>query len=100
MPARPNSRAPPEKEIRHGFNGCNRFARPPSTLADDEVSLVRLYVLRATYLLLVVGLGAMIVPDIVSHRLIDRGSHPEPAGAASGCSPSSACATRCRCCRC
>jgi hypothetical protein len=38
-----------------------------------DVSLVRLYVLRATYLLLVVGLGAMIVPDIVSHRLVDRG---------------------------
>jgi hypothetical protein len=30
-------------------------------------------VLRAAYLLLVVGLGAMIVPDIVSHRLLDRG---------------------------
>jgi hypothetical protein len=41
--------------------------------ADDEVSLVRLYLLRAMYLLLVIGLGAMIVPDIVSHRLIDRG---------------------------
>jgi hypothetical protein len=41
--------------------------------ADGEVSLLRLYVLRAAYLLLVVGLGAMIVPDIVSHRLIDRG---------------------------
>ena len=48
--------------------------QPPSAnMAEDEVSLVRLYVLRATYLLLVVGLGAMIVPDIVSHRLIDRG---------------------------
>ena len=47
---------------------------PPSgNIAEDEVSLVRLYVLRATYALLVVGLGAMIVPDIVSHRLIDRG---------------------------
>ena len=49
-------------------------ASPPSeTSAEDGVSLVRLYVLRAAYLLLVVGLGAMIVPDIVSHRLIDRG---------------------------
>lgn len=46
---------------------------PPESPAEGEVSLVRLYVLRATYLLLVVGLGAMIVPDIVSHRLIDRG---------------------------
>jgi hypothetical protein len=41
--------------------------------SEAEVSLVRLYVLRAAYLLLVVGLGAMIVPDIVSHRLVDRG---------------------------
>ena len=41
--------------------------------SEGEVSLVRLYVLRVAYLLLVVGLGAMIVPDIVSHRLIDRG---------------------------
>lgn len=49
-------------------------ACPPSeNIAEDEVSLVRLYVLRAMYLLLVVGLGALIVPDIVSHRLIDRG---------------------------
>ena len=40
---------------------------------ECEVSLVRLYVLRAMYLVLVVGLGATIVPDIVSHRLSDRG---------------------------
>jgi hypothetical protein len=47
---------------------------PPSeSIAEDGVSLFRLYVLRAMYLLLVVGLGAMIVPDILSHRLIDRG---------------------------
>jgi hypothetical protein len=49
-------------------------ARPPAApVAEGEVSLVRLYVLRAAYLLLVVGLGALIVPDIVSHRLLDRG---------------------------
>ena len=49
-------------------------ASPPhDIIADDGVSLGRLDVLRAAYLLLVVGLGAMIVPDIVSHRLIDRG---------------------------
>ena len=39
----------------------------------DEVSLLRLYILRAMYLLLVVGLGAMIVPEILSHQLLDRG---------------------------
>ena len=41
--------------------------------AEGEVSLVRLYLLRAMYGLLVVGLGAMIVPDITSHRPLDRG---------------------------
>jgi hypothetical protein len=41
--------------------------------ADAEVSLVRLHALRAMYLVLVVGLGATTVPDIVSHRLADRG---------------------------
>ena len=49
----------------------------PSTGGFDtignEVSLVRLYVLRATYLLLVVGLGGVIVPDLVSHPLASRG---------------------------
>jgi hypothetical protein len=41
--------------------------------AEDEVSLLRLYLLRAMYLLLVVGLGGLVIPDILSHRLIDRG---------------------------
>lgn len=45
----------------------------PVTRAEDEVSLVRLYVLRAAYLLLVVGLGGMVVPQIVSHPITDRG---------------------------
>lgn len=43
------------------------------TTAEGEVSLFRLYVLRVMYLLLVVGLGAMIVPEIVSHTLTSRG---------------------------
>jgi hypothetical protein len=34
--------------------------------ARAEVSLVRLYVLRATYLLLVVGLGAMTPREVSS----------------------------------
>ena len=33
---------------------------------ESDISLLRLYVLRATYALLIVGLGAMIVPDISS----------------------------------
>ena len=54
---------------------------PPDTIGDGEVSLVRLYVLRAMYLLLVVGLGAMIVPEIVSHPLTSRGVIPSLLGA-------------------
>jgi hypothetical protein len=46
-----------------------------------EVSLVRLYVLRATYLLLVIGLGGMIVPDVLSHPVITRGVIPSLLGA-------------------
>jgi len=46
----------------------------------DDVSLARLYVLRATYLLLVVGLGAVIVPEIVGHALTSRGVIPSLLG--------------------
>jgi hypothetical protein len=46
-----------------------------------EVTLVRLYVLRATYLLLVVGLGATIVPEILDHVLTARGVIPSLLGA-------------------
>lgn len=44
--------------------------------ADIDVSSVRLYVLRATYLLLIVGLGATIVPELVSHDPTSRGVIP------------------------
>lgn len=44
----------------------------PQTTGSD-VSLARLYVLRATYLLLVVGLGAMIVPPLLDHGPTARG---------------------------
>ena len=47
----------------------------------QEVSLARIYVLRATYLLLVIGLGGMIVPDVVSHPVISRGVIPSLLGA-------------------
>ena len=46
-----------------------------------DVSLVRLYVLRATYLLLVVGLGATIVPLLLSHEPMTRGVIPSLLGA-------------------
>jgi len=48
---------------------------------QDEVSLFRLYVLRAMYLVLVVGLGAMIVPELLSHELTSRGVIPSLLGA-------------------
>jgi hypothetical protein len=54
---------------------------PPERAAEGEVSLVRLYVLRATYLLLVVGVGAMIVPSLVSHEPMARGVIPSLLGA-------------------
>ena len=60
-------------------------AAPVSPSAADssqsEVSVFRLYVLRAMYLLLVVGLGGMIVPEILSHELNSRGVIPSLFGA-------------------
>ena len=47
----------------------------------NDVSLARLYVLRATYLLLVVGLGAMIVPPLLDHEPLSRGVIPSLLGA-------------------
>ena len=59
-------------------------AKMPHAVADangSDVSLLRLYVLRATYLLLVVGLGAMIVPPLLSHDPMARGVIPSLLGA-------------------
>jgi len=58
-------------------------ASPPfrqAAAGDSEVSLLRLYVLRAAYLLLVVGTGALVVPDILSHDLLSRGAIPSLLG--------------------
>lgn len=44
--------------------------------ASGDVPLWRLYVLRATYLLLVVGLGATIVPELFDHEPTARGVIP------------------------
>ncbi len=54
---------------------------PPESAAEGEVSLFRLYILRAMYLLLVVGLGGLIVPEIVSHEVTSRGVIPSLLGA-------------------
>jgi hypothetical protein len=56
-------------------------APPATNRVDGEVSLVRLYVLRATYLLLVVGVGAMILPPLISHEPMARGVIPSLLGA-------------------
>ena len=53
----------------------------PQLNVAQEVSLARIYVLRATYLLLVIGLGAMIVPDVLGHPAISRGVIPSLLGA-------------------
>jgi hypothetical protein len=44
------------------------------------VSIARLYVLRATYLLLVVGLGATMVPPLIDHAPMARGVIPSLLG--------------------
>jgi hypothetical protein len=49
--------------------------------SEAGVSLVRLFVLRAAYLLLAVGLGGFIVPDILSHAVASRGVIPSLLGA-------------------
>jgi hypothetical protein len=54
---------------------------PQQANVVQEVSLARIYVLRATYLLLVIGLGGMIVPEVVSHPVISRGVIPSLLGA-------------------
>ena len=48
--------------------------------ADSDVSLLRLYVLRATYLLLIVGLGLTNVPALFSHDPTSRGVIPSLLG--------------------
>jgi len=53
---------------------------PEARDSEDEVSLVRLYVLRATYLVLVVGLGATIVPSLIDHPPMTRGVIPSLLG--------------------
>jgi hypothetical protein len=51
-----------------------------SAPADSEVSILRLYILRATYLLLVVGVGAMVLPPLIIHEPTTRGVIPSLLG--------------------
>ena len=48
---------------------------------EGDVSIARLYVLRATYLLLVVGLAMLIGPQLISHAPTARGVIPSLLGA-------------------
>ena len=56
-------------------------SRHATDSTEGEVSIARLYVLRATYLLLVVGLGALIGPQLVNHAPTARGVIPSLLGA-------------------
>lgn len=44
--------------------------------ADAGVTLLRLYVLRATYLLMVIGLGVTMIPSLFDHEPMARGVIP------------------------
>ena len=45
----------------------------PATLVEDGVSLTRLYVLRAMYLLIVIGGGIAFLPQLFNHEPAARG---------------------------
>jgi len=62
------------------MNPTAPFVSHPVADAAGDVSLARLQVLRATYLLLVVGLGATIVPVLLSHEPTARGVIPSLLG--------------------
>src|SRR3954462_9764041 len=47
-----------------------------ATPAESEVSLARLYVLRAMYLLLVIGGGIEFLPQLIGHEATARGVIP------------------------
>ena len=52
----------------------------PREIAQSEVPLARLYALRAMYLLLIVGLGAMNLPELIGHEPTSRGVIPSVLG--------------------
>jgi hypothetical protein len=55
-------------------------SQPGTASIEDDVSIARLYMLRATYLLLVVGLGSTIVPSLTNHAPMARGVVPSLLG--------------------
>src|SRR3954467_15433500 len=52
----------------------------PRETTEGEVSLARLYALRAMYLLLVVGLAAINLPELIGHEPTSRGVIPSLLG--------------------
>src|SRR3954453_23993997 len=51
------------------------------TYFEKEVSITRLYILRAMYLLLIIGGGVMFLPQLISHEPTARGVIPSLLGA-------------------
>jgi hypothetical protein len=54
---------------------------PMPIAIESDVSLLRQYLLRATYLLLVIGLGATNLPELLTHEPMARGVIPSLLGA-------------------
>ena len=61
------------------LNGAT--ASPSAAPVESEVSLARLYVMRALYLLLVVGGGIQFLPQLIGHDPTARGVIPSVLGA-------------------
>ena len=51
-----------------------------ATAPENEVSLARLYVLRAMYLLLVIGGAIVFLPQLIGHEPTARGVIPSMLG--------------------
>ena len=62
------------------FSTVGSISELRRTAEAGEVSLVRLYVLRATYLLMFIGLGAVNLPELVGHNPTARGVIPSLLG--------------------
>src|SRR3954462_2745689 len=52
-----------------------------SPAIETEISLTQLYLLRAMYLLLVIGGGIMFLPQLIGHEPTARGGIPSMLGA-------------------
>ena len=57
------------------------ISRSSAAPIESEVSLARLYVMRALYLLLVIGGGIQFLPQLIGHEPTARGVIPSMLGA-------------------